>query len=118
MNEGECTRIVYMRAGLGDHDMRRCEACGAASPLSRQHRVKRSHGGAWTPSNIAVLCGDGTSGCHGRAERYDAQMVAGGWALPSTEDPLAVPVHHYTWGRVWLDDEGGYLLHPPDGVQA
>lgn len=117
MTEGECTRIVYARAGLGDADMRRCERCGAPSPLSRQHRVGRGQGGGWTPSNIAVLCGSGTTGCHGWADQgHRADAEAEGWRVPSGTDPRAVPITHHTWGQVWLDDEGGYLLHPPDLV--
>jgi hypothetical protein len=107
LTPGECCRITDYRAGLGDRTCRRCEKCGSAGPLSHHHRIKRSHGGEWLPSNIVVLCGSGTTGCHGWVEHHPAEANALGWALQPHEDPLVVPVFHYPLKmRVQFDDEG------------
>lgn len=115
MTEAECTAIVYARAGLGDPDMARCEKCGAASPLTRQHLVKRSHGGGWDPRNIVILCGSGTTGCHGWAEGNPVEAQAAGWAYESTEELGVRPITHRFLGQVWLDVQGNYSYSPPAG---
>lgn len=113
MSEGECRRIVMTRAGLGDPDMARCERCGRHSPLSCQHLIKRSHGGGWDPRNIVVLCGDGTTLCHGWAEAEPIAAQAAGWAYASTEDIGRRPIPHVVFGPVWLTVEGDYSYRPP-----
>jgi len=114
VTEDECTRIVYARAGLGDPAMARCEKCGAASPLSRQHLVKRSHGGSWDPRNIVILCGDGTTGCHGWAEHHPTEAEAAGWAYKPGQALGVRPIPHHFLGPVWLLADGGYSYGPPE----
>lgn len=112
MNETACRRLVWARAGSGEALWRRCERCGSFEQGSLHHRVKRSHGGRWTPQNIVWVCGSGTTGCHGEIE--SGRSSAGGWALPSGTDPATEPIEHHVWGRVRLDGEGGYVLCPQD----
>lgn len=94
-----------------------CERCGASlrGPLgfSRQHRIARGMGGtkgAWVnfPSNIAMLCGSATTGCHGEVERR--RMVDHGWWLFRHEDPAAEPITLWDGRRVVLGDDGCYGL--------
>lgn len=95
-------------------DDHRCVRCGTADgPISLQHRVARGMGGTrnpavHSPANLIVLCGDGTSGCHGRVEqRAQADHDAGYW-LRRDEDPAAARVLHWTYGPVLLTPTGGY----------
>ena len=94
----------------------RCEAAienvcmGQAQTV--HHRLKRSHGGGWNPSNLLHLCGDGTIGCHGWIEVHPRLANEKGMWLFAGEDPLETACH-MRWEnlRSWyvLDDQG--LLH-------
>lgn len=111
--EAKCRPIVYARAGLGDARMARCEKCGQREPLSMHHRRKRGQGGTWAPSNIVVVCGSGTTGCHGWIERNPTNANAEGWGLGRGDpDGSKVPlrVHNVSWCRVKLDNAGGMTL--------
>lgn len=105
--EARTRPIVYARAGLGDPAMARCEKCGSAGPLSMDHLKNRSQGGDWRPSNIVVLCGDGTTGCHGwKTQNPDAARDAG-WKLDRGDEPGVRPIEHFALKMpVLLDDEG------------
>ena len=61
----------------------RCVRCGASLesvPGSRHHRRPRSH--AWAglhlASNLILLCGSGTTGCHGWVHANPAQAYEEG----------------------------------------
>lgn len=106
----DVAELVLVRADY------RCEHCGIGinGPIgfSRQHRVARGMGGtraAWInrPSNLLVMCGSATTGCHQLAESRDPAMH--GWWLHRHENPLTVPVTLHDGRRVLLDDEGCYL---------
>lgn len=62
--------------------------------------------------NGVLLCGSGTTGCHGEVERDRLQAMADGWIVPDHEDPTLIPIRHVTLGLVWLDDAGMYLYDP------
>ena len=49
MDEATCRKLVSARSGGV------CERCGAIRAAGKHHRVKRSQGGRWTPSNIVDL---------------------------------------------------------------
>ena len=86
--------------------MWRCARCGKDITYvqsSIQHRKARSMGGTNDPSinspaNLIVLCGSGTTGCHGHVEvnRREARKYV---------DPHDVPVQ-YKDGLFLLDDAG------------
>ena len=115
--------IVWARAGG------RCEIC--AGPLagvlgfSRHHRLPRRMGGSRrpelnAPSNLLVICGSGTTGCHGRIESHRERAYEDGLILRADQNPLHVPAmladpHHPSlWPRlVWLTDDGTYTEEPP-----
>lgn len=55
MTEARCREIVSLRSkGL-------CEKCGNPGRLEKAHRVARSKGGQWMPSNILDPCHTCTS---------------------------------------------------------
>lgn len=105
--EAKTRPIVYARAGLGDPAMARCEKCGSSGPLSMDHLKNRSQGGDWRPSNIVVLCGSGTTGCHGWKTQNPTAAHAAGWRLEVNEAPGVTPIQHVAWPwPVVLDDDG------------
>jgi hypothetical protein len=74
------------------------------------HRVKRSHGGPWTPSNIVHICGTGAggSGCHGWIEDNPIAAEREGWALKTNVDPRTVPVAYPRYPGIpcYFEDDG------------
>ena len=106
-SEEQGRRIVRERAGG------KCEAAipGVCTGRhdSTHHRVKRSQGGTWDPSNLLGVCGDGTRGCHGWIEANPSLANAEGLGLLRGDDPREVVVHmRWENARSWwrLDDEG------------
>ena len=93
-----------------------CERCGKAigsQPMSVHHRKPRRMGGTTdpsvnTPSNLAMLCGSGTTGCHGEIESQRSQAYADGWLLHAGQDPVDVPVRLRGGPMIFLTIEGGY----------
>jgi hypothetical protein len=105
VNEATCQQIVIRRSGGV------CERCGRERATGKHHRVKRSHGGQWTPSNVVDLCGSGTTGCRGWVEANPALAGAQAWTLLSEEDPMSVPLAHAMMpGFMVLLDDAGCLV--------
>jgi hypothetical protein len=117
MNEQRARMIVSER------NVNTCEGCGRRGE-SFAHRVRRSQGGPWTPSNGLRLCGSGTTGCHGRSGHEPVLAKALGWELRpdqaadlELEPTLIRPV--MLWLAWWrLDDQGGYTwVRDPDAAE-
>lgn len=69
------------------------------------HRLFRSRGGLWTPSNVILLCPE-----H-HLDTTNERLGGTGLNCQSWESPNEVPVEvWYEDGAVFLDDEGGYRL--------
>lgn len=107
----------------------RCCVCGESvydKQASIHHRRNRGSGGSSDPainrpSNLLLVCGTGTTGCHGALTDNAQRLVAldAGWIvlINTSDDPIDVPVHHAVHGLVYLDDEGGWSPVPPvDGA--
>jgi len=85
----------------------RCERCGRylGGPAlfvtySLHHRLPRGMGGSSSllinsPANIALLCGSGTSGCHGEVEAQRTKSYASGWLVRRGDDPAQTPILLY-----------------------
>lgn len=79
-----------------------CERCGVSvvdRPASIHHRRPRGMGGSksheWeTPECGVVLCGTGTTGCHGYVESHRTEAAEQGWLVPRRDPrhPRDVPV--------------------------
>lgn len=79
-----------------------CERCGrnlANVPSSVHHRRPRGMGGSKDPAindpeACVVLCGSGTTGCHGDIESNREQAIEHGWLVPRRDPrhPREVPV--------------------------
>lgn len=96
-----------------------CSRCGSAITGERgrdwsvHHRAPRSMGGtsrAWidAPANLVIVCGSGTTGCHGaiesnrNASRYAGFLVSANGLLRSE----GVLIDHAIHGRVFMFDDG------------
>lgn len=92
-----------------------CARCGVVIWVggSRHHRKYRSRRGGDEVSNGLLLCGSGTTGCHGWAHANPIAARQTGFAVGADEDPLLVPVQHALHGLVYLDDLGGVHRDPP-----
>jgi hypothetical protein len=94
----------------------RCVRCRRHGPANWDHRKNASQGGLWAPSNGQLLCGSGTTGCHGWKTSNPAEAIAEGWAVPGWADPLVWPARRWvatslgTLKKVWVlyDDRGGF----------
>ncbi len=100
-----------VRRTIAERDLNRCAFCG--SPLdvgaNAHHRKLRSRGGMGDVANGILLCGSGTTGCHGWVHREVEASTAMGYIVSRWGNPAEVPV--WTWrGWVLLDDEGGMLV--------
>jgi hypothetical protein len=98
---------VMSRAGQS------CERCGSKQNQfwSMHHRRPRGMGGTKRTdtnraSNILLLCGSGTTGCHGWVESHRLEAYAAGLLVHSWDLPIDVPVT-LVYGTVMLDDDGG-----------
>ncbi|MCM0619809.1 HNH endonuclease [Nocardioides bruguierae] len=109
----------------------RCERCGRGLRIgdtwtgdhSIHHRRPRGMGGttdptANTPANLLLLCGSGTTGCHGWVEANRGEATRLGWLVPRGVDPATVGVADIWAARdihdlVWLSHDGFYTPTPP-----
>lgn len=95
--ERVCRENVYQRAGG------LCELCGFQGH-SYHHRKKRGQGGPWTESNIVLLCGHGTVGCHHWVENNPTQAERIGFHIRPWNDPADHPIYLQNLKWVWLRD--------------
>lgn len=107
MKERECRTIVKARA---NHNCERCYIHETIQGLTLHHRIKRSQGGPWLPSNCVMLCGHGTAGCHGWVEHNPDDANAEGFHVRPWQ-PLSTAVLYRGYWCL-LDDSGGFTRVP------
>lgn len=95
-----------------------CECCGVRRAESWSHRVAKSRGGLWQPSNGLHLCGPPT-GCHGWLEDHPTWAGEGGWHIRrDRRGPAEVPAYlrpaMNASGWFLLRNTGGPYLRPVD----
>jgi len=99
----------------------RCELCGGSldgwDGMSVHHRRPRGMGGSKDPrsnyaSNLLILCGSGTSGCHGLVERNRRDSHRDGLIVSSRCNPAAVPI--LLNGIWWMLTDDGERVPAPD----
>ena len=84
---------VIVRDGFA---CRRCGVDVSRSPSSVHHRLPRRMGGTRDPRsndlrNLVLVCGSGTTGCHGWIESHRTEAYEQGWLIRSYDD-LDVPM--------------------------
>lgn len=86
------------------------------------HRLPRGMGGSNSKagrarteraSNLVVLCGSGTTGCHGWVEANRHAAYLSGWLVHREDDPATVWLIDLAGRRFRLDDRGGLQLATP-----
>ena len=103
-----------------------CVRCGRwvkNRPYSLQHRDARGMGGTSDPEInspvlLIVLCGSGTTGCHGEVEEYRSpEDGRKGYRLKSGQDPALTPVWRigeFGTGRwAWPTSKGEWIYEAP-----
>ena len=86
-----------------------CEICGSFGATNAHHRRNRSQVGKDVLSNLMLLCGSGTTGCHGRVTTRPAWSVESGYTIHGTvADPATVPLIYR--GRLVLLDNYGDVI--------
>ena len=114
-------------AAVWARDHGRCVRCGRGLGPARgwdwsmQHRRARqgtdSRPDTNQPTNLILLCGSATTGCHGHVESYRAEARAGGWAVRQSDVPAAMPVRHAVHGWVLLSADGSHTTATPNQEQ-
>lgn len=90
-----------------------CAKCGLKYANNAHHRKNRSQGGQDDLSNLLLLCGSGTTGCHGYITEHPRDSINHGWSVLSVHNPIDIPVfYRNTW--VYLDDLGN--MQPVEDV--
>lgn len=92
-----------------------CRRCGIRLSIvegSRHHRQRRGAGGHVT-SNLILLCGSGTTGCHGWVHSHVTMAVSRGLIVPVNGRARSKFIPIYLRGSWWLlDDVGGQVQVP------
>lgn len=107
---------VATRVVIWDRDSGSCVRCGVSLLSKRgsyQHRRARGSGGsrAWDTGSVqngCLLCGDGTTGCHGYVEQHPSEALVDGYRVPQGSDPSLVPMRVHGHGWVLLRADGAY----------
>lgn len=122
---GEVVELIWNRDGgccvKCGHPQDRERRGDVAGGWSIQHREARGRSGSKgrphlaLASNGAILCGTGTTGCHGEVEADLEKAREQGYSVSALgiRRPADVPMLHALFGRVWLDDKGGWSTEPP-----
>jgi len=83
-----------VKMAVDTRDEQRCFRCREwiAAGGSRHHRKLRSRQGANTVQNLVLLCGSGTTRCHGWVHANVAEATRVGLIVPSWREPENVPI--------------------------
>lgn len=118
MNEAQVRKLVKERAvsvfgdwilGWIDVATPMCEACGKWGVDEIHHRLNRSQGGKWSPSNCVGLC----RWCHQWVTEHPKLAAAEGLHLRRHERPDETAVRlWYGRGLVILHDDGTWNNAP------
>jgi hypothetical protein len=105
-------------------DRGQCAFCGKRPDGERgigwsvHHRRPRAMGGSWredtnSPANFVILCGSGTTGCHGWVESHRSEAYELGLLVRQNNMPSQVPIQHAVHGLCWLTDDGEAVYEVP-----
>lgn len=83
--------------------------------FSLHHRRPAGMGGdrrpeTHAPGNLVLLCGSGTTACHGLVESRRDEASERGFLIPklAASTPSTWPIEHALHGRVFLFDDGSW----------
>jgi len=105
-----------------ERDQDRCFNCWkilhrSQGGYSVHHRIPRGMGGSRdpvldSPANLVLLCGTGTTGCHGLIEQNREMYTAYGFLIShlSLVDPTRVPIRRWGTEEVKLGRTGEVMV--------
>jgi hypothetical protein len=93
-----------------------CEICGKHGATNAHHRKNQSQGGQHVLSNLMLLCGSGTTGCHGWVTQSPRSADRLGWLVWSYENPAEKPVRMWAFRWALFGDDGSITLTTQNGV--
>lgn len=97
-----------------DRDGANCLRCGMdlwGQQASKHHRKKRRFPDADRVENIVILCGTGTTGCHGWCHSHDREARATGWVVSSWDKPAERPLITLDQRMIMLTEDGGKVIN-------
>lgn len=102
-----------VRAIVQERDGGLCRRCGRPGE-SVHHRTPRGMGGSKdpainSPANLIVLCGHGTTGCHGHVESHRSDAYLSGFLVHRYEDPAEVALVDLS-GTAWVLTRDGQAV--------
>jgi HNH endonuclease len=97
----EQREAVLLRDG---HHCRRCGRSVVDFPASVHHRLMRSRGGTDNLANLLLVCGSGTTYCHGDVHHEVTDSTADGFLCHTWENPAEVAVLTVDGWRLFGDD--------------
>lgn len=93
---------------------------GRSIEWSLHHRTARQMGGSklwWLnlPGNLIVLCGSGTTGCHGWVESHREHAEERGFLVRRGQAlPASIHVMHFVHGLIYLRNDGNTSKVPAE----
>lgn len=99
-----------------ERDRMTCQLCGAPG-TNIHHRMGRGMGGSrgsWVnaPGGLIVLCGSGTTGCHGWVTEHPAEAAECGWVVHRNRGARPTDV------QVWLPLEDAWFYFEDNGART
>ena len=94
-----------------------CARCGQGG-ANIHHRTLRSQApkdAVHRVENLLLLCGTGTTGCHGWVHANPAESYDNGWLVPSWSSPLERPVTYAGGERFYLTGRGTRIKENTNG---
>lgn len=93
-------------AAVDERDQYRCVRCGRYIDGGSRHHRQLRRGGDHSTANLILLCGSGTTGCHGWVHAHPLKSYEVGLMVHSWHDARDVPVLTVR-GWLKLDRSGG-----------
>lgn len=98
-----------------EHSCTRCGRSLYSAPGSRHHRKLRSQGGKHLAEVLILLCGSGTTDCHGWVHANPDAAREEGFYVRAWEDCADIPIKHALHGWCKLNRLGGVeKCNPPE----
>ncbi|MET0887684.1 MAG: HNH endonuclease signature motif containing protein [Mycetocola sp.] len=94
-----------------------CVKCRRTHPIhgiNHDHRKNRSQGGRTVASNLGLLCGSGTTGCHGWKTQNPAEATEQGYSVPMGIEPADWPARRWFSANHGVLEQG-WALYTDDG---
>jgi hypothetical protein len=107
-DERHARKLVRLRDG------EMCVRCMRDPGTNWDHRKNRSVGGRWEVQNGQMLCGSGTTGCHGWVTSHPEEACREGWACPSWYRPEEYPARRWVRTKVGTMRLAQVLYLPAD----